>query len=93
VILLSYFFVVFGVELQRQAIALLPHRYQKRLTAEILGHHRRRAVALRAHHHHHQHRARLPGGCGLVRSGLPLGDSLLWGALGGLLNFAPYVGR
>ena len=37
VVLLSYFFVVFGVDLQKRAIALLPHRYQKRLTVEIVG--------------------------------------------------------
>src|SRR4249919_3295903 len=36
VILLSYFFVVYGVDLQRRAIALMPYRHQKRLTADIL---------------------------------------------------------
>jgi predicted PurR-regulated permease PerM len=92
VILLSYFFVVFGVDLQRQAIALLPHRYQKRLTVDILdtieGELSRYVLTITT--------INIVLGClvavGLVLIGLPLGDSLLWGALGGLLNFAPYVG-
>jgi predicted PurR-regulated permease PerM len=92
VILLSYFFVVFGVDLQQRAISLLPHRYQKRLTVEILGtiegELSRYVLTITV--------INVVLGClvavGLVLVGLPLGDALLWGALGGLLNFAPYVG-
>ena len=36
VILLAYFFVVYGVRLQRQAIAMLPDRQRKRLTTDIM---------------------------------------------------------
>ena len=92
VILLSYFFVVFGVDLQRRAIALLPDRHQKRLTAEILGtieHELSRYVLTIS-------TINFVLACcvaaALAAIGLPLGDALLWGALGGLLNFAPYVG-
>ena len=92
VILLSYFFVVFGVDLQQRAIALLPHRYQKRLTVEILG-------VIEGELSRYVLTITLInlvlGGlvaAGLTAIGLPLGDALLWGALGGLLNFAPYVG-
>jgi predicted PurR-regulated permease PerM len=92
VILLSYFFVVFGVDLQRRAIALLPYRHQKRLTAEILQtiefELSRYVLTIST--------INFVLGClvaaALVLVGLPLGDAILWGALGGLLNFAPYVG-
>jgi predicted PurR-regulated permease PerM len=92
VILLSYFFVVFGVDLQRRAIALLPYRHQKRLTAEILQtiefELSRYVLTIST--------INFVLGClvaaGLVLVGLPLGDAILWGALGGVLNFAPYIG-
>jgi predicted PurR-regulated permease PerM len=92
VILLSYFFVVYGVDLQRRAIALLPHRHQKGLTAEILQtievELSRYVLTISI--------INFVLGClvatVLVALGLDLGDALLWGALGGLLNFAPYVG-
>jgi predicted PurR-regulated permease PerM len=92
VVLLSYFFVVFGVDLQKRAIALLPHRYQKRLTVEILGtiegELSRYVLTITTINI-------VLGGlvaAGLAVIGLPLGDALLWGALAGLLNFAPYIG-
>jgi predicted PurR-regulated permease PerM len=92
VILLSYFFVVFGVDLQRRAIALLPDRHQKRLTADILD-----TIELELSRYVLTiSTINFVLGClvaaGLAAVGLPLGDALLWGALGGLLNFAPYVG-
>jgi predicted PurR-regulated permease PerM len=92
VILLSYFFVVFGVDLQRQAIELLPDRHKKRLTAEIIGtieqELSRYVLTIST--------INVVLGClvaaGLVLTGLPLGDALLWGAMAALLNFAPYIG-
>ena len=36
VVLLTFFFMVYGQSLQRNAIALLPGRQQKRITVEIL---------------------------------------------------------
>jgi len=92
VILLSYFFVVYGLELQKRAIALLPHRHQKRVTADILQTIETELsryvltittinIVLGA----------LVAAV-LVALGIPLGDALLWGALAGLFNYAPYVG-
>jgi predicted PurR-regulated permease PerM len=92
VILLSYFFAVFGVDLQRRAIAMLPDRHKKRLTAEILEtievEVSRYVLTISI--------INFVLGClvatALVVLGLPLGDAILWGALCGLFNFAPYVG-
>jgi predicted PurR-regulated permease PerM len=92
VILLGYFFVVFGVDLQTRAIALLPDRRKKALSQEIL---RRIETEL----------SRYVMTISLINASLALvlalvfwqlglepRDALLWGAIGGLLNFAPYVG-
>lgn len=92
VILLGYFFVVFGVDLQTRAIALLPDRRKKALSQSIL---RRIETEL----------SRYVMTITLINAGLALAlalafwqlgleprDALLWGAIGGLLNFAPYVG-
>ena len=92
VILLSYFFVVYGVDLQRQAIAMLPRRQQKSLTAEIMTtietELSRYVLTISTINF-------LLGtllALALWWLGLDIGDALLWGAMGGLLNFAPYVG-
>ncbi len=92
VILLGYFFVVFGVDLQYRAIALLPDRQRKKLTQEIL-----RTIEVEL--------SRYVMTISLINVGLALalslafwllglapGDALLWGSIGGLLNFAPYIG-
>ncbi|MEO8160004.1 MAG: AI-2E family transporter [Arenimonas sp.] len=92
VILLSYFFVVYGVDLQKRAMALLPFKHQKRLTSQILQtieqELSRYVLTISV--------INVVLGClvaaMLVALGLDIGDALLWGALGGLLNFAPYVG-
>jgi len=92
VILLSYFFLVYGVDLQRRATALLPFKHQKRLTTEILqtieAELSRYVLTITI--------INIVLGClvaaVLVALGLDLGDALLWGAIGGLLNFAPYFG-
>jgi predicted PurR-regulated permease PerM len=92
VILLSYFFVVFGLDLQQRALTLLPTRRQKRITAEIL----------------HTIESELSRyvltittinfvlgalvAAVLVALGIDIGDALLWGALAGLCNYAPYIG-
>lgn len=92
VILLAYFFVVYGVRLQRQAIAMLSDRQQKRLTQDIM-----RTVELELSRYvltitliNATLGALLA--CVLWALGLDPGDALLWGAVGALLNFAPYVG-
>lgn len=92
IILLAYFFVVYGVRLQQKAIAMLPDRQRKRLTGEImqtleveLSRYVLTITLINA-----TLGALLTGV--LWALGLDLGDALLWGAVGALLNFAPYVG-
>lgn len=93
VILLTFFFMVYGANLQRNAIALLPSRQQQRFTSEILRDIEREVsryvltITL------------INSAVGLVFAGLlyallsvPVQDALLWGTVMALLNFAPYVG-
>jgi predicted PurR-regulated permease PerM len=92
VVLLTFFFMVYGQSLQRNAIALLPGRQQKRITVEILQsieHEISRYVltitiinAL----------VGLAFALALYLLGVPLDEALLWGTMAALLNFAPYVG-
>ena len=93
VVLLTFFFMVYGQDLQRNALALLPGRQQKRLTVEIL-----QAIE------HEVSRYVLTISVinmvvGLVFAAslyfflqVPLDEALLWGTMAALLNFAPYVG-
>ena len=92
VILLAYFFVVYGVRLQRQAIAMLSDRQRKRLTEEIMrtGEVELSRYVLTITLINATLGALLT--CVLWALGLDAGDALLWGAVGALLNFAPYVG-
>ena len=92
VVLLTFFFMVYGEQLQRHAIALLPGRQKKKFTVEIL--------------HSMEHEISryvltisvINTLMGLLFAGLlfaldaPLPEALLWGTLVALLNFAPYVG-
>ncbi|HRP71763.1 MAG TPA: AI-2E family transporter [Luteimonas sp.] len=92
VVLLTFFFMVYGTNLQRNAIALLPGRQQKKFTVEILQSIEREVsryvltISL------------INAIVGLVFAGalylmdIPLSEALLWGTLVALLNFAPYVG-
>ena len=92
VVLLTFFFMVYGQSLQRNAIALLPGRQKKRITVEIL-----QAIE------HEISRYMLTitvinALFGLVFAAVlyflqvPLDEALLWGTMAALLNFAPYVG-
>ncbi|UNK42974.1 AI-2E family transporter [Luteimonas sp. S4-F44] len=92
VVLLTFFFMVYGENLQRNAIALLPDRQRRKLTVDILQSIEREIsryvltisiinTLLGA----------LFAGI-LLWMGLPLQDALLWGTVVALLNFAPYVG-
>jgi predicted PurR-regulated permease PerM len=92
VVLLTYFFMVFGENLQRNAIALLPTRQRKKITVEILQAIEREisryvlTITL------------INTALGMVLAGalhwlgVELSEALLWGTLAALLNFAPYVG-
>ena len=92
VVLLSYFFLVYGHQLQRHAIARLDGSERKLLTIEILK-------TIEADLSRYVLTISfinvvlgliLTGG--LVWMGLDLSDALLWGTLAALLNFVPYVG-
>ena len=93
VVLLTFFFMVYGQDLQRNAIALLPDRQKKKLTVEILQ-------AIETEVSRYVLTISLINiAVGLVFAaclyfflGLPLGEALLWGTMAALLNFAPYVG-
>lgn len=92
VVLLTFFFMVYGESLQRNAIAMLPGRQQKRVTVDILQSIEREisryvlTISL------------INAVVGLAFAGalylidVPLQEALLWGTMAFFLNFAPYVG-
>jgi predicted PurR-regulated permease PerM len=91
-VLLTFFFMVYGENLQRNAIALLPTRQRKKLTVDILqGIEReisRYVLTITI----------INSVLGMVLAGalywlgVELQEALLWGTVAALLNFAPYVG-
>ncbi|MEL1265512.1 AI-2E family transporter [Pseudoxanthomonas putridarboris] len=92
VVLLTFFFMVYGENLQRNAIALLPGRQKRKFTVGIL-HSIEREVS-----RYVLTISLINTVVGLVFAGalylleLPLPEALLWGTVVALLNFAPYVG-
>ncbi|MBB1060900.1 AI-2E family transporter [Marilutibacter spongiae] len=92
VVLLTLFFMVYGDDLVRNALALLPGRQQKKVTVEILNSIEREisryVLTISV----------INVVVGLVFAGVlyllevPLAEALLWGTMAALLNFAPYVG-
>jgi len=93
VLLLTFFFMVYGGDLQRNAIALLPGRQRKKLTVEILQ-------AIETEISRYVFTISIINVIvGFTFAGLlyflldvPADEALLWGTMAGLLNFAPYVG-
>ncbi|WP_442682636.1 AI-2E family transporter [Stenotrophomonas sp. JC08] len=92
VVLLTLFFMIYGQNLQRHVLALLPNRQQKRFTAEILRsiEHEISRYVLTISVINVLVGLALAGA--LVLLGIDLPDALLWGTVAALLNFAPYVG-
>jgi predicted PurR-regulated permease PerM len=92
VALLTFFFMVYGENLQRNAIALLPGRAQKKFTVDIL-HSIEREVS-----RYVLTISLINAVVGLAFAGIlyllgfPLQEALLWGTVVMLLNYAPYVG-
>ena len=92
VVLLTFFFMVYGDGLQKKVLGLLPSKQQKRLTVEILESIERElsryVLTISV----------INGLLGLVFAGvllglgLPLPEAMMWGTLAGVLNYAPYVG-
>ncbi|HEY2347186.1 MAG TPA: AI-2E family transporter [Xanthomonadaceae bacterium] len=92
VILLTYFFMIYGEGLQRKVIAMLPSRQQKRVTSDIL-HAIEREISryvLTITLINFTVGALLAAI--LAAIGLPTQQALLWGTLMAILNFAPYLG-
>jgi predicted PurR-regulated permease PerM len=92
VVLLTFFFMVYGQSLQRNAIALLPGRQQKRITVDILQ---------SIEHEISRYMLTITVintlfgllfASALFFLQVPLDEALLWGTMAALLNFAPYVG-
>ena len=92
VVLLTFFFMVYGENLQRNAIALLPTRQRKKLTVDILQAIEREIsrYVLTISLINTLLGAILAGA--LYALGVELQEALLWGTMAALLNFAPYVG-
>jgi predicted PurR-regulated permease PerM len=92
VVLLTFFFMVYGQSLQRNAIALLPGRQQKRITVDIL-----QSIEYEISRYVFTITV-INALFGLALAGalfyleVPLDEALLWGTMAALLNFAPYVG-
>jgi len=92
VVLLTLFFMVYGHNLQRHAINMLPGRQQKRLTVELL-----RSIEQEVSRYVLTITV-INAVVGLIFAGvlyamdLPLQEALLWGTLVMVLNYAPYVG-
>ena len=92
VVLLTFFFMVYGAQLQHNALILLPDRQQKRLTVELL-HGIEREVS-----HYVLTISLINIAVGLLFAlalhllGFPNGEAVLWGTAAALLNFAPYLG-
>ncbi|MFS8064180.1 MAG: AI-2E family transporter, partial [Luteimonas sp.] len=92
VVLLTFFFMVYGQSLQRNAIALLPGRQQKRITVEILQSIEREISRYVLTISIINILFGLIFAAALYGLGVPLDEALLWGTMAALLNFAPYVG-
>jgi predicted PurR-regulated permease PerM len=92
VVLLAYFFLVYGQGLQRQAIARLPAARHKEITVDIL----RRIEADLSRYVLTISVINVCLGMVLTAAlywlGIDLEDALLWGTLAALFNFVPYVG-
>ena len=92
VVLLTFFFIVYGEDLQRHAIAMLPNRQKKKFTVDLMQSMERElsryVLTISV----------INAVVGLVYAGilyaldLPLQEALLWGTMVAILNFAPYVG-
>lgn len=92
VVLLTFFFIVYGENLQRHAIAMLSGRQKKKFTVDLL-HSMERELS-----RYVLTISVINAVVGLVYAGIlyaldiPLQEALLWGTMVALLNFAPYVG-
>ena len=92
VVLMTFFFMVYGEKLQRHAIALLPGRQQQKFTFEILQSIEREVSRYVLTISLINTVVGLLFAFGLYLMQIPLPEALMWGTMVALLNFAPYVG-
>lgn len=92
VVLLTFFFMVYGGSLQKKVLGLLPGTQQKRLTVEILESIERELSRYVLTISVINVLLGLVFAGVLLAIGLPLPEALMWGTLAGVLNYAPYVG-
>lgn len=92
VVLLTFFFMVYGERLQRNAIALLPDRHQKRVTVQILQAVEREISRYVLTISVINALFGLAFATALYLLDVPLQEALLWGTMSFLLNYAPYIG-
>lgn len=92
VVLLTFFFMVYGENLQRHVIALMPNRQQQRFTTEILRGIEREVSRYVLTISLINTAVGLVFGGVLYALGIALQEAVLWGTVVALLNFAPYVG-
>ncbi len=92
VVLLTFFFMVYGQTLQRHALALLPSRQQKKITVSILQSIEREMSRYVLTISIINTLLGLAFATALYWLGVPMDEALLWGTMAAVLNFAPYVG-
>lgn len=92
VVLLTFFFMVYGQSLQRNSLALLPSRQQKRVTVDILNSIEREISRYVLTITVINTLVGLAFALILMALGVPAQEALLWGTMAAVLNFAPYVG-
>ena len=92
IVLLTFFFMVYGQSLQRHALALLPSRQQKRVTVDILSSIEREMSRYVLTITVINVIFGLAFALLLMALKVPAQEALLWGTMASLLNFAPYVG-
>lgn len=92
VVLLTLFFMIYGANLQRRVLALLPGRQQKKLTMDILQSIEREMSRYVLTITIINTLLGLAFAGVLVWLGLAIPEALMWGTLAALLNYAPYVG-
>jgi len=92
VVLLTLFFMIYGQNLQKHAIALFPSRQQQRFTTDILRSIEREVSRYVLTITVINTLVGLVFSGVLLLLGISLQEALLWGTVAALLNFAPYVG-
>lgn len=92
VVLLTFFFMVYGESLQRNAMAMLPGRQQKRVTMDILQSIEREISRYVLTISFINAMVGLTFAAALYLLDVPLQEALLWGTMAFFLNYAPYVG-